>query len=125
MLREVPGDGPGQQVGEPRVDLHGDDLRTRLQQPEGQRAEAGSDLQHPGAGADAGEPDDAPHRVRVVYEVLAEPLRRREPEPLREAAHVGRAEESGHGEPSLGQRPAGARTRLEECGRCGSPTASG
>ena len=54
------------------VELDGGHVRPGFDQGEGQRAQAGTDLDHPVAGADARQPDDAPDSVRVDDEVLAQ-----------------------------------------------------
>ena len=62
--------------GEPGVDLDGEHARSRLQQREGEGAEAGPDLEHTVAGNDLGQAHDAPGGVRVGEKVLPEALLR-------------------------------------------------
>ena len=57
---------------EAAVDLDRGDRGARLGQGQGQRAEAGADLDDVVAGPDAGQPGDAAHRVGVDDEVLPE-----------------------------------------------------
>ena len=61
------------------VELEGDHRGARLGQGERERARTGAHLDHVVAGPDAGEPGDAPHRVRVDDEVLPQGAARRHP----------------------------------------------
>ena len=54
------------------VELQRGHLRSRTGERDGERSHAGSDLEHPVAGADAGERDDPARGVGVGEEVLAE-----------------------------------------------------
>ena len=69
-------DGARQRGGQGRVDLDRQHPRAGLEQPQGQRAEPGSDLDDDFVGADAGKPHDPPHGVGVHDEVLAPALGR-------------------------------------------------
>ena len=75
--RHVVGDGARQGGGQHGVDLHGNHPRPGLQQPEGERPQTGTDLQHrllrP---VDVGKPDDPAHGVGVDDEVLPPALGR-------------------------------------------------
>ena len=59
-------------LGKPAVVLDRDDVGARVGQAERERAEPGADLDDMVGRLDAGEADDAPHRVRIDHEVLAE-----------------------------------------------------
>ncbi len=84
------------------VDLDGGDPGARLGQRQGERPEAGADLHHPVAGPDAGQPDDAPHRVGVDDEVLPQARRRRQT--VRRQQRGGLAGREGH-RPDLRSKP--------------------
>ncbi len=86
-----------QLLGEPAVDLHGDDARAGLEEAEGEGSEARPHLDHVRAGLDARDPHDAAHRVGVDDEVLAELLGGRDAEQLGEVADLGGAEERRRG----------------------------
>ena len=64
------GDRAGQLVGQQLVDLHRDHPVGDLEQPQRQRAEPGTDLEHDVVGPDAGDGDDAADGVGVDDEVL-------------------------------------------------------
>jgi hypothetical protein len=76
------------------VDLHGGDRRPGLGQGEGERAEAGADLDHVVAGADTGQPGDLADGGGLDDEVLSEGAGRREPVGGEEAGHL--AARQGH-----------------------------
>ena len=79
--------------GQARIDLDGDHARGGRQQPEGQRAEAGPDLEDDVVRAQLRGAHDPPDRVGVVQEVLAEALRRPQLELLGQLADRGRAQQ--------------------------------
>ena len=61
------------------VELEGHHRGARLGQGEGERPRTRAHLHHVVTGAHAGEPSDAPHRVRVDDEVLPQRAARRHP----------------------------------------------
>ena len=69
--------------------------RRRLEQAEGQRAEAGADLQHDVVRTDPGRRDDAADGVGVGDEVLAALLARPQPEPPDQLADRAGVEQTG------------------------------
>ena len=83
----------GQQVGQPRVDLDGHDAGRRRQQPQGQRAQPGPDLEDDVVGPEAGGAHDPPDRVGVVQEVLPERLGRPQVQLLGQLADRGRTQQ--------------------------------
>jgi hypothetical protein len=83
-----------QPPGEHHVDLDGHHPVGHVEQGERQRTEPGAHLDHDVVGTDPGLPDDAAHGVAVDHEVLAALLGRPQVELGRDAAYVGRAEES-------------------------------
>ena len=73
-LRGVAGDRRREQLGQPRIDLDGGDLRRHFEQGEGQRSEPRSDLEHVTGGIKVGQGRDLADGVGVVHEVLAQLL---------------------------------------------------
>ena len=67
-----------------------------LEQPESQRTETRTDLDHGFARLQFRGRDDLANRVRVVHKVLSPLLGRRHVEPLGEGANLGRAKERHH-----------------------------
>ena len=65
------GEGPQDRQHAP-VELDGEDVCSRLEQGQGEAAEAGADLHHAVPGPDAGEAGDPPDGVGVDDEVLTE-----------------------------------------------------
>ncbi len=86
-------DRGGQSLGEHVVDLDRDDALHVRQQREGERAEAGADLDDDVVGLELGGADDAPHGVAVDDEVLAALLGGTYAEPLREQTDLGGAQQ--------------------------------
>ena len=77
------------------VELERDDLCTRLGQREGERPEAGTDLEHAVAVADPRQAHDSAGGVRIGEEVLAQRAARAQPV-LREQGAHGRRREEAH-----------------------------
>jgi len=93
--RRVGAHGGRQQRRQSRVDLHRRDGGHGIDQSEGERAQARTDLQHMVGGTQVGRGDDPAHRIAVVHEVLPEGLGRVQVEHLGQTPHLGRAEQ-GH-----------------------------
>ncbi len=87
--------GRGNTLRENGIELDRNHTVDDVEQGEGERTQAGPDLEHDILRADPGDVDDAAHRVRVVHEVLAELLRRAHPELLRECTDLGGSEQRG------------------------------
>ena len=83
--------------GQHRVDLDGHHSRGDVQQGEGQRAEAGPDLEDHVVGTDAGVAHDPAHRVGVDHEVLPALLGRAQVERGGQRTHFCRTEQSRSG----------------------------
>ena len=77
------------------VDLERDDAAPALEERQRERSEAGADLEHAVARVDSGEADDAPRRVGVGEEVLAQRLARAQVV-AREQLADGGGGEQGH-----------------------------
>jgi hypothetical protein len=82
------------------IDLDGVHVSDGRQQPEGERTEAGTHLDDDVARVEIRGGHDAPDGVRVVHEVLPEPLRRRDPEAGRQLADLRRPKEVVHDHPA-------------------------
>ena len=89
------GDSGGQMLGEHRIDLDRHHLVDDIEQRQGQRAEAGADLEHGVGAAHPGGGDDPAHGIAVVHEVLSELLGRAYAEPLGQRPHLGGPEQCG------------------------------
>ena len=103
--------GRGKPAGELVVDLDGDDPVRGLQQRQGQRAQAGPDLQHDVVRAHIGGAHDPAHGVRVDDEVLPALLGRADAHRRGQFTDVGRTEEGVRG---VGHRD-GARVGIGGC----------
>jgi hypothetical protein len=75
------------------IGLDGRDRGARVDQRQGQGAEARADLDHVVTGADVGQAGDAPDRVGVDDEVLAEGATGRQSVAVEEVAGLGRGEQ--------------------------------
>ncbi len=75
------------------VELHRGDVRCHLEQPEGQRSQAGTDLDDNVIGADTGRTHDASHGVGVDDEILPALLGRADAAGLGQAADVSGSEQ--------------------------------
>ncbi len=90
-------DRVGELAREDGVDLDRDDARARLEQPEGQRAEPGPDLDDALARADVRRTHDLADGAAVVHEVLAEGLRGADAETPRQVTDLGRTQQGASG----------------------------
>jgi hypothetical protein len=98
----VLGDGVRQLACQHRVDLHGGDLGTAVQQRECQRAETGPDLQDVVLTVDSGCRNHTAHGVCVVNEILAVGLTRPEIQLFGEVPNFSTAQQSdGQDAPAL------------------------
>ena len=97
VVRCVRRDGGGQPVGEERVDLDRHHAPRDVEEGQGQRAEAGADLDDDVVAGDAGLAHDPAHGVGVDDEVLPALLGRAQVELGGELTHLGRPEESRAG----------------------------
>src|SRR5699024_11923655 len=109
-----------QRGGEFRIDLDGDDLRARLEEPERERPEPRPDLHHRLTRFHPAGPRDFAHGTRIDDEVLPEHFRGPEIEPAREVADVGGAEEAWGQEQTSVTLPAALRDP-RPARRCGPP----
>ena len=77
------------------VDLNGDDLRTGLQQPQGERSQPRTDLDNSVLSTHLCQGDYPAHRVGVVDEILSSSLRRSQTDLISNASDRRRIEQAG------------------------------
>ena len=88
------GDGLRKLARQHRVDLDGGHPGAAVEQGQGQRTEARTDLEDVVVPIDTGGRNDAPNGVRVVDEILAERFTRPEVDLSRQVSYLGPPEES-------------------------------
>ncbi len=110
VVAQCDGGGPHRGL----VQLNGDDAARALGQLDGERADAGADLEHLVAGGELQRVDDAQQRVAVDQEVLAKSVLQRQAGAPGDGAHrrrVGEVEGTGHAHAPLSTSPTGNANR--------------